>query len=228
MPGEHLLIVEDDPTLRRGLADNFGSRGYRVETAADGRAGLDAALHEPPDLVLLDIMLPEVNGFEVCRAIRAASLDMPILMLTARGQESDVIRGLQLGADDYVTKPFAIGELAARVSAFLRRHRAEPAVTHRFGDCELDPASHRFTRGGQEVVLTPKEFRLLDYFARRPGRALTRHDIMDEVWGRSVVVTRRSVDRCVTTLRGKIEPDPKHPRYIHTIRDIGYRFDPDG
>jgi len=151
---------------------------------------------------------------------------MPILMLTARGQESDVIRGLELGADDYVTKPFAIGELAARVRAFLRRHRAEPVDTHRFGDCELDPASHRFTRDGDEVTLTPKEFQLLDYFLRRPGRALTRNDIVDEVWGRSVVVTRRSVDRCVTTLRGKIEPDPKQPAFIQTIRDVGYRFEP--
>lgn len=226
MPREHLLIIEDDPALRRGLSDNFEQRGFRVRTASDGEAGLDAALNDPPDLILLDIMLPKVNGFEVCRAIRQRKLDMPIVMLTAKGQEQDIVRGLDLGADDYVTKPFNIRELVARVSALLRRRKAEQSETYHFGDCELDLVSHRFVKGGVETALTPKEFRMLAYFAKRPSRALTRNDIMDEVWGGNVIVTARSVDRCITTLRNKIEPNPHQPTYIQTIRDIGYRFEP--
>lgn len=224
MAREHLLIIEDDPALRRGLTDNFEQRGYRVRAEADGQAGLDAALSDPPDLILLDVMMPKVNGYEVCRAIRQRKLEMPIIMLTAKGQESDIVRGLELGADDYVTKPFNIRELIARVSAMLRRHQPESDDTHRFGDCELDLVSHRFLKGGQELALTPKEFRMLAYFVRRPDRALTRSDIIDEVWGHNVIVTGRSVDRCITTLRNKIEPDPQKPTLIQTIRDIGYRF----
>lgn len=221
-----ILIVEDDSTMLRGLKDNFVARGYRVEAADDGQAGLEAALaSKPPDLILLDIMLPKVNGYEICRVLRERGLQMPIIMLTAKGQEEDIIRGLNLGADDYVTKPFSIRELLARVQAFLRRCQMAATDQHRFGDCRLDLAAHKLFRSGSEVPLTTKEFRMLEYFVRRPGRALTRHDILDAVWGSSVIVTARSVDRCVTTLRGKIEPDPKHPLYIRTIRDVGYRFE---
>ena len=220
-----VLIIEDDPTLLRGLKDNFALRGFRARTAEDGQAGLDAALDAPPDLIVLDIMLPKVNGYEVCRTIRRRGLDMPIIMLTAKGQEEDIIRGLELGADDYVTKPFSIRELIARANAFLRRHGTEVADVHRFGRCELDLASHRLLRDGVEVPLTTKEFRLLQYLVSRPGRALTRGDILDAVWGRSVIVTARSVDRCITTLRRKIEPDRERPTHIQTIRDIGYRFE---
>jgi DNA-binding response OmpR family regulator len=217
MAGESILIIEDDPTLLRGLKDNFDSRGYRVRTATDGEAGLDAALSGHPDLVLLDIMLPKMNGYEVCRAVRERGLDVPIIMLTAKGQEEDIVLGLNLGADDYVTKPFRIRELLARVHAFLRRRQIE------------DLAGRKLFQNGVEVPLTSKEFRLLEHFVTRRGRALTRDEILDAVWGNSVIVTPRSVDRCVTTLRGKIEPDPHHPRYIHTIRDIGYRFEaPEG
>jgi DNA-binding response OmpR family regulator len=225
MAGEAILIIEDDPTLLRGLKDNFQSRGYRVRTAADGEAGLDAALASPPDLILLDIMLPKINGYEVCRAIREHELEMPIIMLTAKGQEEDIILGLNLGADDYVTKPFRIRELLARVSAFLRRQQTKESEVYWFGDCQLDLAAHKLFRKGAEVVLTAKEFRLLAYFVKRRGRALARNDIMSSVWGSSVMVTSRSVDRCVTTLRSKIEPDPRNPTYIQTIRDIGYRFE---
>jgi len=224
MSREHLLIIEDDPTLRRGLTDNFEQRGYRVRAEADGQAGLDSALSDPPDLILLDVMMPKVNGFEVCRSIRERKLEMPIVMLTAKGQEADIVRGLELGADDYVTKPFNIRELVARVASLLRRHQPEQIDTHRFADCELDLASHRLLKNGEEIALTPKEFRMLAYFVRRPDRALTRSDIIDEVWGHQVVVTGRSVDRCITTLRNKIEPDPQKPALIQTIRDIGYRF----
>jgi DNA-binding response OmpR family regulator len=220
-----ILIVEDDATLLRGLKDNFVSHGYRVKTAVDGQQGLDAALGAPPDLILLDIMLPQINGYEVCRLIRERGLEMPIIMLTAKGQEEDIIRGLELGADDYVTKPFSIRQLLARVKAFLRRRQVKTCEEYRFGDCRLDLTSHKLFRSGVEVQLTTKEFRMLEYFVQRPGRALTRNDILDSVWGNSVIVTSRSVDRCITTLRGKIEADPRHPFFIRTIRDIGYRFE---
>ena len=195
-----VLIIEDDTTMLRGLRDNFQARGYLVQTAADGQTGLDQALADPPDLIVLDIMLPKLNGYEVCRRIREHELEMPILMLTAKGQEEDIVRGLELGADDYVTKPFSIRELLARAQAFLRRRAAKPVDNYRFGDCQLDLASHKLLRAGLEVPLTTKEFRLLEYFVRRPGRALTRNDILNAVWGHSVIVTSRSVDRCVTTL----------------------------
>ncbi len=227
MPYETVLIIEDDPTLLLGLRDNFESAGFTVQTAVDGEAGLEAAQTGAADLILLDIMLPKVNGYEICRLLRQGGLDTPIIMLTAKGQEDDIVRGLNLGADDYLTKPFSIRELLARANAFIRRRSSGPAKVHRFGECELDLESHRLYRKGEEVVLTPKEFQLLEYFAQRSGRALTRDDIMHSVWGSSVIVTARSVDRCVTTLRGKIEPDPRNPTHIQTIRDIGYRFEAD-
>lgn len=225
MAGETVLIIEDDSTLLRGLKDSFEFKGYRTRTAADGQEGLDAALELKPDLIILDIMLPKMNGFEICQRIRQTELDMPIIMLTAKGQEEDIVRGLNLGADDYVTKPFSIKELLARSHAFMRRHKtAEPEV-YRFGECELNIASHKLFRNGAEVQLTPKEFSLLKYLAGREGRALTRDEIMSCVWGNEVLVTSRSVDRCITTLRGKIEPDPRRPTFIKTIRDVGYRFE---
>jgi len=220
-----VLIIEDDATLLRGLVDNFHAQGYHVTSARDGQQGLDVAMKDPPDLIVLDIMLPKLNGYEVCRMIRKHELAMPIVMLTAKGQEEDIIRGLELGADDYVTKPFSIRELLARVKAFLRRGDAKPTELYCFGDCQLNLPSHKLFRDGVEAPLTTKEFRLLEYFVRRPGRALTRNDILDAVWGHSVIVGARSVDRCVTTLRAKIEPNPQRPTFIHTIRDIGYRFE---
>ncbi len=223
---ETILIVEDDPTLLRVVKDNLQYEGYAVETAGDGEAGLQRVLDTQPDLILLDIMLPRVNGYEVCRLVRKAGLDMPIIMLTAKGQESDIVLGLNLGADDYVTKPFSVKELLARVQAFLRRRREAAPRVHRFGDCELDLESRRLRRAGVEVALTPTEFDLLAYFVSRPGRALSRDDILRTVWGHGVFVTARSVDRCVTTLRAKIEPDPHHATFIQTVREIGYRFEP--
>ena len=226
MTGNRILIIEDDPVLLRGLKDNFAAKGFVVETAVDGEAGLDRALSGSADVILLDIMLPKVNGYEICRATRESGSDVPIIMLTARGQEEDVILGLNLGADDYVTKPFRIRELMARVNAFLRRRGSQkPTDTSRFGDFELDTVAHKLYRSGEAVTLTAKEFKLLEYFVSRAGRALTRDDILRTVWGNSIMVTGRSVDRCVTTLRSKIEPDPRHPAYIHTVRDIGYRFE---
>ena len=219
-----VLIIEDDPALVRGLQDNFEAQGYEVKVARDGDAGLKAAISERADLVILDLMLPKMNGFEICRAVRAKGLDMPIIMLTAKGQEEDIIRGLELGADDYVTKPFSIRQLLARAKAFLRRRQLDSVIA--FGDCKLDLTAHKLFRDGKEIELTAKEFRLLEFLARRPSRALTRDQILDAVWGNDIIVNDRSVDRCVTTLRAKIEADPHHPTHIATIRDIGYRFEP--
>src|SRR5215207_7176028 len=167
-----VLIVEDDPALLRGLRDNFESQGYQVQVARDGREGMSTALANPPDLLLLDIMLPKMNGYEICRAIRAKHLEMPIIMLTAKGREEDIVRGLELGADDYVTKPFSIRELMARAKAFLRRRPAATMAVLEFGNCKLDLDAHKLFREGQQVALTSKEFKLLEFFARRPGRAV--------------------------------------------------------
>jgi|SRR5215831_1975570 len=219
-----ILIVEDDPALLRGLKDNFEAQGYSVRTANDGQKALELLFKAAPDLMLLDLMLPKINGYEVCRQARARQMAMPIIMLTAKGQEDDIVRGLELGADDYVTKPFSIRELLARVKAFLRRKGPQDSIFE-FGSCRLDLGSHKLFKDGTEVELTSKEFRLLGFFVKHPGRALTRDTILDGVWGDEVMVTDRSVDRCVTTLRSKIEPDVKNPQFIQTIRDIGYRFE---
>ncbi len=223
---ETVLIVEDDPTMLIGLRDNFEFKGYKVLTAADGEKGLKAALDAKPDLIVLDIMLPKINGYEICRLIREEKLTMPIIMLTAKGEESDIVLGLNLGADDYVTKPFSIKELLARAAAFLRRGKKEVEKVYEFGGLQLDLSARRLTRKGKEVELSPKEFNLLEYFVKKPGRALTRDEILNAVWGYDCVVTSRSIDRFVTTLRNKIEPDPARPTFIHTIRQIGYRFEP--
>ena len=225
MKGSRILIVEDEPALLRGLTDTFAGKGCEVLRAVDGEAGLQLALTAEPDLILLDIMLPKVNGYELCRAVRERGIETPIIMLTAKGQEEDIVLGLNLGADDYVTKPFNIRELVARVNAFLRRRKCAKTESCHFGDYELSLTAHKLFRRGVEVELTAKEFRLLEYFATRPGCALARDTILDAVWGNSVTVTQRSVDRCVTTLRSKIEPDPHKPVFIQTIRDIGYRFE---
>jgi DNA-binding response OmpR family regulator len=225
MSGETVLIIEDDPTMLRGLKDNFQHEGYRVATAADGEKGLEACLSLKPDLIILDIMLPRINGYEICRLVRKDGLDAPIIMLTAKGQEQDIILGLNLGADDYVTKPFSIRQLLARAGAFLRRRRQADAIVHEFGDFRLDLGSRRLTRRDREVPLTPKEFGLLELFARRAGRALSREEILKTVWGHDVFVTSRSVDRCVNTLRSKIERDSARPRFIQTVRPVGYRFE---
>lgn len=227
MTAPRLLIVEDDLALLRGLKDHFAAKGFEVTTASDGDAALKLAFELPFDLILLDIMLPKRNGYETCRALRKRGLEMPIVILTARGREEDVVLGLNLGADDYVVKPFRAAELVARVRAFLRRSRRARDQRIAFGAFVLDLRARKLHRDGCEVELTAKEFRLLEHFATRAGCALARNDILDAVWGRSVIVTPRSIDRCVATLRAKIEPDRHRPTYIHTIRDIGYRFEPE-
>jgi len=225
MSNEAILIIEDDAAMLRGLKDNLGFQGYRVRTARDGESGLSEALNSKPDLILLDIMLPGINGFEICRLIRGEGFDMPIIMLTAKGQESDIILGLNLGADDYVTKPFNIKELLARVNAFLRRRRHQETREFRFGDFVLNMDSRQLLLRGKAIELTPKEFGLLSLFVRRAGCALTRDEIIRQVWGYDILVTTRSVDRCITTLRNKIESNSQDPSFIKTVRDVGYRFE---
>jgi DNA-binding response OmpR family regulator len=219
-----VLLIEDEPALVRGLSDVLQANGFAVTVAADGQRGLDAAAANQVDLILLDVMLPKINGYEICRAVRAQGIDVPIVMLTAKGQEQDVVLGLNLGADDYIVKPFGTAELIARVRAFLRR-RTPPSTVVRFGDCEIDLAARVARRGGALLDLTAKELALLIYLATRPDRALSRDTILNAVWGSGVFVTPRSVDRCVATLRAKVEPDRHHPTHIQTIRDIGYRFE---
>lgn len=220
-----VLIIEDDSTMLRGLKDNFEFKGYRVLTATDGEEGLNTALNKKPDLIILDIMLPKINGYEICRLIRKENLDMPIIMLTAKGEESDVVLGLNLGADDYVTKPFSIKELLARAAAFLRRRAEAEQDVYEFADFRLDVPSRKLTCKGSEVKLSPKEFKLMEFFVRKSGRALTRDEILNAVWGYDCYVGPRSIDRFVTTLRNKIEPDPHSPIFIHTIREVGYKFE---
>ncbi len=225
MSNEAILIIEDDPAMLRGLKDNFVFKGYQVRTARDGESGLNEALNSKPDLIILDIMLPGINGYEICRLVRGEGLDTPIIMLTAKGQESDIILGLNLGADDYVTKPFNIQELLARVNAFLRRRRQQEICQFQFGEFTLNLESRQLLRGGKEIELTPKEFGLLALFVKRNGCALTRDEILKHVWGYDILVTDRSVDRCINTLRNKIEKNPQLPVFIKTIRDVGYRFE---
>lgn len=223
---ETILIIEDDAAMRRGLRDNFAYAGYTVLTADDGEKGLDTALDAKPDLIVLDIMLPKINGYEICRLLRKEKLDMPIIMLTAKGEESDIVLGLNLGADDYITKPFSIKELLARANAFLRRRRqAEETEVYSFDHYTLNVPNRTLTDDAGEIQLSPKEFNLLAFFIRNAGRALTRDALLNAVWGYNNFVTSRSVDRCVTTLRNKIEPETHNPRYIHTIREIGYKFE---
>jgi DNA-binding response OmpR family regulator len=222
---ETILIIEDDPTMLRGLKDNFEFKGYTVVTASDGEAGLNAALDSKPDLILLDIMLPKINGYEICRLVREQKLDMPIIMLTAKGEESDIVLGLNLGADDYVTKPFSIKELLARAAAFLRRSRQEEKDIYEFSNLVLDVPARKLCRNDKEIKLSPKEFALLEFFLKTAGRAITRHEILNKVWGYDRFVGPRSIDRFVTTLRNKIEPDPHNPTMIRTIREIGYKFE---
>jgi DNA-binding response OmpR family regulator len=221
---ETILIIEDNAGLLRGLKDNFEAQGYRVKTATDGETGYNEALRVKPDLIVLDLMLPKVNGYEICRQLRQEKFDMPIIMLTAKSEEADMVLGLHIGADDYVTKPFRIKELLARAEAFLRRRRTNAPEVFQFGDCEFDMTARRLMRAGEAVKLSPKEFELLHYFLSKAGRALSRDQILNEVWGYDCLVTPRSIDRFVTALRQKIEPEPQHPQFIQTVREYGYKF----
>ena len=222
---KRILIVEDEPSIGMVLEDDLRREGYAVETAVDGNIAARRAISEPFDLILLDVMLPGKDGFEVCREVRRAGIQVPIILLTARTQEAEKVLGLELGADDYVTKPYSARELRARIRAHLRRALAETASTFRFGDAELDLTRCELRRRGQTVELSALEYKLLSAFVRNSGRVLTRAQILDQVWGPGTNVTDRVVDNQVTNLRKKIEPEPEKPRYLISLRGIGYRFD---
>jgi DNA-binding response OmpR family regulator len=225
---ETILVVEDDPTLRMSLRATLRSSGYKVEVASTGTEGLDAALSgdTPPDLVLLDVMMPGMNGFEVLERLREKKPLLPILMVTAKGTEEDRVRGLGLGADDYVVKPFGVAELLARVDAALRVKRLNAArvSTLAIGAAAIDFESHTMTREGEKLEVTAHEMKLLRYLLDREGLLLTRQQILDAVWGSDYYGTERTVDNFMGRLRAKLEDDPRQPRHILTVRGAGYRF----
>ena len=222
---ETILVVDDEPKIVQQARDYLEKGGFRVVTAGDGKMAMAMARHERPDLIVLDLNLPEMDGLDVCRALRRQS-DVPIIMLTARVDEADRLIGLELGADDYVTKPFSPRELVARVRAVLRRVRGgvhRPGLI-RTGDLEIDLQGHRVTRAGEPIRLTRSEFNLLAVLARHPGQTFTRAQLLDRMHGVAYDGYDRSVDAHVKNLRRKLEPDPSDPRYVFTVYGVGYRF----
>lgn len=221
-----ILVVEDDRAILTGLEQNLRFEGYEVLTAADGEAGLTRARRDKPDMLILDIMLPKRNGYEICRLLRHEGNQTPILMLTAKGQEMDKVMGFELGADDYVTKPFGILELLARVKALLRRSHPKTAMpqTLQLGDVTIDFDRFAAMRADQPLEMSTRELELLRFLVQNQGRAVSRQAILDAVWGTDYYGTSRTVDNFVNRLRQKVEQDPSNPRFIHTIRSVGYRF----
>jgi len=221
-----ILIVEDEPAMVQGLRDNFEYEGYEVISAGDGVVGLERALADNPDLVVLDVMMPRMSGLDVCKQLKSKRPAIPIIMLTARGQEIDKVVGLELGADDYVTKPFSIRELMARVKAVLRRVSPQSATTdvYRFSDVEVNVRSNQVLRDGRPVDLSSKEFALLAYFVSHPAETLSRDRLLDAVWGYENYPNTRTVDTHIVHLRQKLEPNPEEPRFILTVHGTGYKF----
>jgi two-component system alkaline phosphatase synthesis response regulator PhoP len=226
---ERILVIEDDPSILRGLQLNLGMEGYVVRSAMDGETGLALARTEKPDLVVVDVMLPRMGGLEVVREIRAEDPELPVLILSAKGQETDKVAGLQLGADDYMVKPFGLKELLARIDALLRRRRSrgETGATRavrRIGHVEVDLEARRATAGGKILELTSREFDLLSFFVTHPDRVHSREQLMQAVWGSRYFGTARTVDNFVARLRAHIGDDAETPRHLETVRGIGYRF----
>jgi DNA-binding response OmpR family regulator len=221
----NILVVEDEPAIAFGLEADLKAEGYAVEVVGDGEAAVRRAGERSFGLILLDVMLPRKDGFEVCRELRRAGVKTPIILLTARSQEVEKIMGLEWGADDYVTKPFSPPELRARIKAVLRRTAGEEEPVYRFGDVEMDFARGELRRAGQAVELTSLEFKLLGAFIRSRGRVLDRQRILDGVWGPGTYITDRVVDNHILALRKKIEPEPQRPRFLVSVRGLGYRFD---
>jgi two-component system alkaline phosphatase synthesis response regulator PhoP len=220
-----ILIVDDEPEMLRGLEDNLQFEGYQTVTAGDGRKGLALALSEAPDLILLDVMMPGMSGWDLCRELRGRGLDVPVIMLTARGEEVDRVLGLELGADDYVTKPFSLRELMARIRAVLRRPGPRQKFEEfAFGSVRVHLRARQAFKGGHEVRLTRKEFDLLRYLVEHPGEVITRDRLLDEVWGYERFPTTRTVDTHILRLRQKFEDDPERPAHILTAHGQGYRF----
>jgi DNA-binding response OmpR family regulator len=218
-------VVEDEPGIAFGLELDLKAEGYEVEMAGDGQSALERVRQQEFDLMLLDIMLPRKDGFEVCRELRRAGVGLPIILLTAKTQESDKVLGLECGADDYITKPFSPRELRARIKAVLRRTAKAAGDVYRFGDVEVNFARGELRRAGAAVEITPLEFKLLGVFIRHRGRVLNREQLLDGAWGRGVHVTDRVVDNHIVKLRKKIEPEPGRPRYLVSVRGLGYRFE---
>jgi two-component system alkaline phosphatase synthesis response regulator PhoP len=228
-PGIHLqkvLIIEDEPAMVLGLRDNFEYEGYEVLVAHDGVEGLDRALRDKPNVILLDVMLPRKSGLDVCRELRSKGVETPIVMLTARGQEIDKVIGLEIGADDYVTKPFSIKELLARVRAALRRASRQivDIKTYSFGSVALDFEKYQASKAGRAIELSAREFDILKYFIRHRGETLTREQLLDEVWGYDNYPITRTVDNHIAKLRQKVEDTPTEPQYIVTVHRSGYKF----
>ena len=223
---KRLLLIEDEPGLVMTLTDRLTREGYAVEASADGESGLERASAEAFDLVLLDVMLPRLGGFDVMRELRRRGIETPVIMLTARGQVVDKVVGLKLGADDYVTKPFEMVELLARIEAKLRRAPTvpHPAEGHQFGDIRMDFRKAEIMRAGEIIDLSAREFQLLRYFIEHRGATLSREELLNEVWGYNSMPSTRTVDVHVAWLRQKIEPNPRHPQYILTVHGMGYKF----
>ncbi len=223
-----ILIIEDEDSIRMALEDDFRLENYVVEVASDGLEGLAKAANPETDLIILDIMLPGMNGYDICKKLRSQGIRTPIIMLTAKGQEIDRVLGLEIGADDYVTKPFSPRELQARVKAVLRRMEKEPDADvenlFRFGELEVDFRQYECRKGGREVRLTAHEFGLLKYLIQNRGRVIDRYELLDEVWGKDVVVSLRTIDTHMANLRKKLEDDPNRSRLIISIRGVGYKF----
>ena len=223
-----ILIIEDDQAILRGLKDNLEFESYEVLTAADGKKGYDLARTADPDLIVLDLMLPRMNGYEICQQLRSAGRTMPILILTARGEEVERIRGLDLGADDYVTKPFSVPELLARVRAVLRRtERGRPLVKInqlQFEDVTVDFNRFEARNGDRELKLSRKEFGVLRFLAEREGEVVTRDELLDQVWGYDRYPTTRTVDNHIASLRAKVERNPSEPRHLLTVHGVGYKL----
>ena len=224
---KNILVIEDDISILRGLKDNLEYEGYSVLTETDGRKGLETAREKNVDLILLDIMLPGINGFEICRKIKKEKPELPIIMITARGSEMDKVSGLDTGADDYVTKPFSIPELMARIRAVMRRFsKKENSAPERFefGNIVLDFKEYRAFRGNEELRFSVREFDIMKYFITREGEAVHRHDLLNEVWGFEAAPTTRTVDNFILDLRKKLEDDSSNPKHILSVRGVGYKF----
>jgi DNA-binding response OmpR family regulator len=224
---ERILIVEDELPMRTALQDVLEGEGYRVLSAADGESGLQRALSEKPDLILLDIMMPRLDGFAVCAELRRLSIPVPILMLTAKGQVEDRVTGLDAGADDYLVKPFSTEELLARVRALCRRARRQTQATAKLklGETEIDLARQTATRGRKTLHLTTKEFAMLRLMADASGEPVSRERFLDVVWGYTAFPTTRTVDNHLASLRAKLEPDPEKPRWLKTVHGVGYKLE---
>ncbi len=221
-----ILLVEDDASIAAGLKMNLRHEGFDVLVERDGEAGLRTALAEDPDVILLDVMMPAMNGFEVLRELRRRGSPAAVIMLTAKGLEEDKVLGLDLGADDYVQKPFGLAELIARIHAVLRRRKIQAPDQVRFGDVVVDRRARAVTRAGEAVLLSPREASLLLFFLDHAGRALTRDALLEGAWGLDYEGTDRTVDNFVVSLRKKLEQDPDAPKHFQTVRGVGYRFDP--